>query len=437
MREKLQKMLAAKEARKAELADKAKTTEDIQELRDISAELDTLNTEMNELRNMIAEAEKKVDEEEFRSQKPVPQVPEGRLNPMATFAKVAKEERGEEDPWDTVEYRKAFMEFAKTGRVTPELRNGEQPTDAFAGVEDLKAVVPTTILNEIVRELKVRGQVFNRVRKLSIKGGVQVPILSLKPEAKWVGESSDVRQKVQAKTSVTFSYHGLEVKVATSLVADTVTLDSFESTLRDLIVEAMVEALDKAIISGDGDGKPLGIVKDDRVPEDNVVTLSPSEITKWDVWKKKVFAKMPLAYKAGAAFYMANGTFEGYIDGMVDQNGQPVGRVNYGIADGPQERFGGKEVILVEDDVIANYDDANGPDGSDPGDVIAIYANLNNYVINSNMQLALFRYFDHDTNQWVDKAIMIADGKLLDPHGVIIVRKGADEGDDEGDTATP
>lgn len=427
MRDKLQKMLAAKEARKAELAEKAKTTEDIQELRDISAELDTLNTEMNELRNMIAEAEKKVGEEEFRSQKPVPQVPEGRLSPMATFA--AKEERREEDPWNTVEYRKAFMEFAKTGKVTPELRNGEQPTDTFAGVTDLAAIVPTTILNEIIRELKVRGQVFNRVRKLSVKGGVQVPILSLKPEAKWVGEDSGLRQKVEAKTSVTFSYHGLEVKVATSLLADTVTLDSFESTLRDLIVEAMVEALDKAIISGDGDNKPLGITADTRIPDGNVVTLSPSEIGSWAAWKKKVFAKMPLAYKAGAAFYMASGTFESYIDGMVDQNGQPVGRVNYGIANGPQERFGGKEVILVEDDVIAPYDDADEPDGTTPGDVIAIYANLNNYVINSNMQLALFRYFDHDTNQWVDKAIMIADGKLLDPHGVVIVRKGADEGE--------
>src|SRR5690606_37802363 len=241
MLDKLQKMLTAKEARKAELAEKVKTTEDIQELRDISAELDTLNTEINELRNMIAEAEKKVGEEEFRSQKPVPQVPEGRLNPMATFAAAANEERREEDPWNTVEYRKAFMEFAKTGKVTPELRSGDQPTDAFAGVTDLAAIVPTTILNEIIRELKVRGQVFNRVRKLSVKGGVQVPILSLKPEAKWVGEGSGARQKVEAKDSVTFSYHGLEVKVATSLLADTVTLDSFESTLRDLIVEAMVE----------------------------------------------------------------------------------------------------------------------------------------------------------------------------------------------------
>jgi len=427
MLERLKKLFEAKEARKAELAEIAKTTEDIQELRNINAELETLNTEMNELRSMIAEAEKKAqnDEEEFRSEKPVPTVPEGRFNPVTTFVQ-KPEERKEEDPWNTLEYRKAFMEFAKTGKVTPELRNGDQPTDTFADVTDLAAVIPTTILNEVIQELKVRGQVFNRVRKLSVKGGVRVPILSLKPVAKWVGEGSGVRQKVEANDSVTFSYHGLEVKVATSLLADTVTLDSFESTLRDLIVEAMVEALDKAIISGDGDGdgQPLGIVKDARV---NVVTLSPSEITKWDVWKKNVFAKMPLAYKAGAAFYMASGTFESYIDGMVDLNGQPVGRVNYGITNGPQERFGGKEVILVEDDVIAPYDDANGPVGTTLGDVIAIYANLNNYVINSNMQLALFRYFDHDTNQWVDKAIMIADGRLLDPNGVVIVRKGADE----------
>ncbi|MCI1113975.1 phage major capsid protein, partial [Stenotrophomonas maltophilia] len=89
----------------------------------------------------------------------------------------------------------------------------------------------------------------------------------------------------------------------------------------------------------------------------------------WSEWKKKVFAKMPLAYKAGAVFLMASGTFEGYVDGMVDANGQPIGRVNYGIATGPQERFGGKDVILVEDDVIANYDDAA------TGDVVAVFCN--------------------------------------------------------------
>jgi hypothetical protein len=41
------------------------------------------------------------------------------------------------------------------------------------------------------------------------------------------------------------------------------------------------------------------------------------------------------------------------------------------------------------------------------------------------MQLAMYRWLDHDTNQWVDKALLIADGKILDPNGVMIIKKGA------------
>ncbi|MPN10742.1 hypothetical protein SDC9_158039 [bioreactor metagenome] len=116
---------------------------------------------------------------------------------------------------------------------------------------------------------------------------------------------------------------------------------------------------------------------------------------------------------------MGAGTFDGYIDGMVDANGQPIGRTNYGITAGPAYRFGGKEVIEVEEDVIKSYDTA------ETGDVVAVFADLSNYVVNSNMKMAMYRWLDHDTNQWVDKAILINDGKLLDAAGVIIVKKGA------------
>jgi HK97 family phage major capsid protein len=218
---------------------------------------------------------------------------------------------------------------------------------------------------------------------------------------------------------LTFSYFGLECKVSTSLLADTVSLAGFESTITDLIVEAMIKAIDLGVVSGTGSASLLGITVDSRVPAAQVVTLSPAEFASWDGWKKKVFAKMPMGYKAGATFLMASGTFEVYVDGMVDANGQPVGRINYGITDGPQERFGGKEVIQVEDDVIAPYDDAA------TGAVVAVYCNLKNYGFNSNMQMTMFRYLDHDTNEWIDKAILIADGKLIDPNGVVIIKKGA------------
>ena len=422
-KKKLMAMLAKLESKKQGLIQRSGTTELVAELRSINSDLEALNDEITELRSIV---DGMPDEEEqpaggstppateHRSQSPGAGNP-GLAQVLSSFG-LQQQQRSEEpsDKFGTMEYRKAFMDFAIRGEIKPELRANAQTT-----TNDVSAIVPTTILNEVIRKLEVRGRVWSRVRKLNIKGGVDVPLLSVKPVATWITETTPSdRQKVQANTKVSFSYYGLECKVAVSLLADTVTLEGFETLVIDLIVEAMIKALEAAVVSGTGEGQPLGITKDNRVPAGQLVTLDETEITAYQPWKKKVFAKMPLAYKAGAVFFMASGTFETYIDGMVDDSGQPIGRTNYGITNGIQERFAGKEVILVEDDLIQPYDTAT------EGDVIAIFCDLSNYGVNSNMQLTMFRYLDHDTNQWVDKAILIADGKLLDPNGVVIVKKG-------------
>ena len=335
-----------------------------------------------------------------------------------------KKKVGFEDTLSSVEYRNAFKDFCLDGKVSPILQNDfTRPiiknADAVTTTGDTSAVIPTTILQEVIQKVQSYGQIYAAVRKLAIKGGVQVPILTLKPTASWIGETtSSDRQKIQMNQNVTFNYYGLECKISTSLLAETVTLQMFENTLISLLAEAFVKALDTAIIKGTGTGQPLGITLDTRIPAGQIVTLTPDEFVDWTSWKKKVFAKMPLSYKGGATLYMASGTFEGYIDGMVDKNGQPIGRVNYGITEGTQERFGGKPVIEVEDDIIANYDDAA------ENDVVAIYGNMNNYAINSNMQLTMVRYTDHDKNEIVDKGILVADGKVLDPNGFVIIKKG-------------
>lgn len=426
MKDFLKKLLKQKEERKAALSTKANSASTVEELRSINAEMEGLNAEITELR---AELDKLPDETPAGGATPPA---EGRTqvmtgtggNPglaqvLSSFG-LQQHQRSEEtsDKYGTLEYRKAFMAFAVNGEIRPELRANAQTTTT-----DVSAVIPTTILKEVISKLEVRGRVWSRVRKLNIKGGVEVPILSVKPTATWITEDTPSdRKKVQANSKVTFSYHGLECKVAVSLLADTVTLEGFESLVIDLIVEAMIKALEAAVVSGTGNGQPLGITVDTRVPATQIVTLADTEIAAYQPWKKKVFAKMPLAYKAGAVFFMASGTFETYIDGMVDEQGQPIGRVNFGITDGIQERFAGKPVIQVEDDLIQPFDTAA------VGDVIAIFCDLSNYGVNSNLQLTMFRYMDHDTNQWVDKAILIADGKLLDPNGVVIVKKAASSG---------
>lgn len=432
-KKKLLALLKKKNERKAALGIRADKASAVEELRSINAELEVLNEEIAELRT-ITDAMTDDDQSvaggnnppaagEERSQTTPPGGNQGMAQVLASFGlKQESSQRQEEpvDPLATLEYRQAFMEFAKTGKVTKALQIPENRADAMTTTSDVSAVIPTTILNEVIQKLEAFGQVFSRVRKLNIKGGVEVPILSLKPVATWIGQApTSNKQKVEANTKVSFTYFGLECKVSISLLADTVTLTGFETTITDIIVEAMIKALDMAVIVGTGDGQPLGITVDSRVAAGQKVTMTSDEFASYDGWAKKVFAKLPLRYKAGATFFMASGTFEGYINGMVDANGQPIGRINYGIANGPQERFGGKEVILVEDEVIANYADAN------TGDVVAVFCNLRNYGFNSNMQMMMFRYFDHDTNEWVDKAILIADGKLIDPAGVVIVKKGA------------
>lgn len=326
------------------------------------------------------------------------------------------------DPSETNEYRTAFMNFVCRGTEIPaDLRASVAPmlnVAATTTTTDAGAVIPTTIAREIIKQMKSYGELYAKIRKLNVQGGIEFPILTLKPTASWIGESkSSDDQKLEAKTKVSFSYYGLECKIAQTLLAAVVTFEEFQQMFTQLAVEAIVAAKEKAIISGTGSGQFLGITKDTRVPAKNVVTLTPDEFTSYSAWKKKVMAKIPKAYRKGE-FVMAQGTFDGYIDGMVDANGQPIGRVNYGIDGEENYRFCGKTVDTVEDDVIPSYDDAA------TGDVVAVFFNPTDYAENSNGSFSTVKWTDHDDNTVKTKVLHICDGKLLDPNGVIIIKKG-------------
>lgn len=375
-----------------------------------NADLEALSKEVDDLkaekRGLLEKAEK---EKELRSR-----IASGKVDARTLTSFEEKKEERMLDQFNTMEYRAAFMNFCKTGQLPVEMR-----VDAYTALADVGTVIPTSIMNEILKKMTTYGQIFSRVRRLNVKGGVSFPVLSLKPVATWITEAAVSDRQKLATSSISFNYYGLECRIATSLIADTVTLASFENSITDLIVEAMTKEIDVAIIKGSGVGEPLGITVDPAIPAGQIITLAAADFVKWDGWKKKVFAKIPLSYRAGGSFIMAAGTFEGYIDGMVDTTGQPMGRVNYGITDGPQERFAGREIILVEDDIVAPYESAAA------GDIVAIFCKLGDYGINSNMQMQMFRWLDQDKNQWVDKAILIADGKLIDANGVLIIKKGA------------
>lgn len=422
----LQNLINAKNKRAAELRrliKEAATADEVRSLGDtLQAVLDELQDAQDQLDQLDDEggsgdgngSDPEGDDTSARSQIPANAEFRGGT-PIASYSSVAQRSNKNVDRHDTPEYRTAFMEYVCRGVEIP----AELRTDAVTGTTDASAVIPTTLMHEIVQKMDTYGNIYKAVRKLNVQGGIAIPILSIKPEATWVGEGKSESQKVAAEDTVTFSYYGVECKIAQTLLANAVTITEFQDLFVPLATEAIIKAVEKAIMKGSGTKQPLGILNDTRIPKANIITITPTEFASWDGWHKKVKAKMKKAYRNGS-FIMNQSTFDGHIDGMVDKNGQPIGRTNYGINGEETYRFLGKTVETVEDDLIASWDDAA------EGDVVAVFVNLTDYVINTNKQMTTVKWVDNDTNEVKNKCIMICDGKLVDCNGVLIIKKGKD-----------
>lgn len=321
------------------------------------------------------------------------------------------------DPFDTEEYRNAFMEYICQRKAMPEeMLAVQQRVDAVTQTSDVSPMVPTTMGREIVKKMSEFGTIWNKVRKLSVKGGLWFRVIDLKPTATWIGEdkTSDY-QKADADDKVSFSFYQLECRMSQTLLASAVTFDDFQAMFVPAVAEAMVRALEAAVISGAGTNSPLGVTKDTRVS--NVVEMTEEDFSDWKQWRKKVKAAIPKSYRHGS-FTMAQSTFDSYIETMSDDSNAPVS-IGYNPVTGVEEmRLMGFDVDTVED-ALPDFDDAS------DGDVVAIYGDWSDYVVNTQpgMPMSTVRWIDHDNNQEKIKGLMACDGKPLDPYGFVLVKK--------------
>lgn len=417
----LQARQKALEGKRAELTKRSTETEDQSELRSILTQLEAV---ADELSSVITELQNNDDDTSDDDTTDETQSDDTDDGEQRSKTPKHKQTRGF-DPkglgsnsniYDSVEYRTVFMDFVCRGIPMP-VQFKQKRDNQVTTTTDASAVIPTTLMNEIIRGMSAYGNIWEKVRKLNVQGGVEFPILTLCPTATWIGETTlSDDQKIQANKTVSFKYFGVECKIAQTLLCNVTTLEAFQQLFVPLATEALIKAIEITIFKGNGTTQPLGILNDTRVPTANVIELTEDEISSWEVWHKKVFAKMKKSYRTGE-FVMAQGTFDGYIDGMVDSTGQPIGRVNYGIDGAEVYRFGGKNIETVEDDILPSWENASS------GDVVAVFIKWDNYAINSNLQLTVNKWQDYDTNEIKNQVIMICDGKILDANGVLIIKK--------------
>lgn len=417
MTEWLKKLISTKQARAAELRKLIKEATTADEVRRLGEELNIVEQE-------VRDAQKQLQDYEARNV----QTSTG-FDPAAATGlsrvdgtQMNQQRKDEKDRYATMEYRMAFKKYVQTGTPIPvELRAGGDSGTTIAA--DIGMIIPTTIMNEFIKDVsKVYGQVYAKVRKLNVKGGVEFPISKLSANFKWITETTPSgKQKAgDIKEKVSFSYHVGEIRVAETLLAQVVSLDLFESEITRIMVEAYVKAMDTAIISGTGSGQPLGITKDPRVTGNtgNIIEFEADEIGDWTAWRKKLFAKVPLSKRGSGEFLFPASTVESNLLTMKDANGRPLFReATDGTIGNLAGTFFGRDVTLVEPDIIKDYDTAS------TGDIIGIFWTPNDYAINTQLQFGMKRYFDEDTNEWINKALTIVDGKILDVSGCYLLKK--------------
>lgn len=306
---------------------------------------------------------------------------------------------------DNLEYRKSFMNYVLKG--TPIMTN----VDANTAASDVGAVIPNTIMDRIVEKMEKTGNILAKVTKTYFKGGFSVPTASAKPTATWTTESGTTDKQKKATGSITFSYYKLKVQISMSIVVENVTLEIFEKTIAANISEAITKALETAIISGSGTGQPKGILAETVVTGQNVDITEGEAITYADICAAD--GLLPSAYD-DANWCMRKATYMSQIVGMVDQTGQPVGRVNNGLNGKPEYTILGRPVEFSDDvpafstSVAANT-------------VVAFLFRFEDYMLNTNLGVTITKYTDQDTDDEITKAIMLADGKVIDKNSLVTI----------------
>lgn len=377
------------ETRKAQIAEECKKAS--------GADLDKLYKEMNDLKAKEEEIRKQQDEMEKRK------YIADQINKNEIVTKKIDEKKEPNNMYtvDSNEYRKAFMNYVLSGEMTPEFRS-------VATTADNGAVIPTAVMNTVVEKMEQYGNILPLVRKLSYPAGVVVPTSALATEAKWMQEGAAVDVNGKSTVAVTFGAYELAAAIGISFKAHIQSLSAFEAAVAENVSRAMVKALEKAIISGDGAAKPKGIVTE-TVPEAQKVTLS-AKLGYKDI--VNMVKAIPSAYKDGAVLTMNENTFLDMAT-VVDNNGQPVAHVNYGVDGEPIAALLGKKVVFT--DYLPDLTSAKA------GDVVAFAFQYDKYILNTAYQMDLVTYTEDATRNKVYQSIGMYDGKVVDNNGLVLV----------------
>lgn len=293
---------------------------------------------------------------------------------------------------ENLEYRNAFMNFVLRNTPIP----AELRADSNTMTSDVASVIPTQLVNQIIEKFDNVGMILPLITKTSYAAGVEIPTSTVKPVATWVAEgaSSDRQKKTTGK--IVFAYYKLRCEISMTMEVGTMALAAFEAKFVENVAKAMAYAIENAVINGTGSGQPKGILAE-AAPDGQAITgeLSYAKLA-------EIEGVIPEDYDTSAKWCMNKKTFA-KIQGLSDQNGHPIARVNFGIGNKPERTILGRDVVVS-------------PYVADGKTFIFDFAD---YVLNTIYDMGISKKQDWETEDLLTKAVMSVDGKVVDKGSLV------------------
>lgn len=404
-KEKLKSLLDAKKEQRNALNSQLIESDSKEERAAIGETLKALGDEIKQVEELLASADEPQDD------------PTGEGERKMSIAKMNLRNSNtiDEDIYSSVNYRKAFMNYMKTGRKE-ELRASTKTTDS-----NVATVIPTNLVNKILEKYEQLGVIYNLVTHTHYAVGQSIPVDSVKPTATWVGEGAgSTAQNKTLGASIVFAYYKLRCEVRWTEEVAVMTLPAFEALFVKQVGEAMLRALEAAIVDGDGSGKPKGILTY-TAPAGQALELKAVATDKL-TYKLLCDAEaaIPTEYEATAKWCMTKKTFMQFI-GMTDTAGQPIARVNYGINGKPERTLLGRDVVIYAPQTgskLGNYADTVSNET-----IFAFIVDFADYVLNTNYDLGISHATDWDNEDHKTKAVLACDGKLIINDSLVTLTK--------------
>ncbi len=207
-------------------------------------------------------------------------------------------------------YKNAFFEHLHTGLTSNVLKKGSDGAGGY--------LVPDTYEAELVQALRNKNLMRRLGTIISTTSNLKIPVVDAHGEAFWVEEGESYSFTNESFGQIEIDAYKLAVAI---LVSDEMLEDSgidLEAYIKSSFADALGDAEEEAFLTGNGKGKPVGIIHQTEAALE-VDTLS--SITLDDVIDLEYSLKQP--YRKNAVFIMSEEAYL-HLRKIKTFNGKPA-----------------------------------------------------------------------------------------------------------------